>query len=104
MSDDSKIIVNTDGGNGVETKAKEAQALMKKRNYRNPYQYNYFCSTTSSATFNHYFLNFHQIQSPTLGNGEATALWKKFQKMKQNLSKISAPFRHFFILCLTNFI
>ena len=32
-------------------------------NYRNPYQYNYVCSTTPSATFNHRFRNVHQIQS-----------------------------------------
>ena len=32
--------------------------------------------------------------------GKATALWKKFQKMKHNLSKISALFCHLLILCL----
>ena len=45
--------------------------------------------------------------SINLDTGEATALeeigiasnWKKFQKMKHNLSKISALF-HLFILCL----
>ena len=73
---------------------------MKKQNYRNTYQYNYVCSTTSSATFNHQFWNVHQIQFPTLQTGEAAALWKKFQKMKHNLSKISTPFCHLFILCL----
>ena len=41
-----------------------------------------------------------KIQSPTLDTGEATALWKKFQKMKHNLSKISALFCHLFIVCL----
>ena len=30
MSDDNSIIVNTRGGNGLETKTNEAQALMKK--------------------------------------------------------------------------
>ena len=68
---------------------------MKKQNYRNPYQYSDVCFTTPSATFNHRFRNVHQIhqsQSPTLEIGEATALWKKFQKMKHNLSKISALF------------
>ena len=44
-------------------------------NYRNPYQYNYVCSTTPSATFNHRFRNFHQIQSPKLDADKATALW-----------------------------
>ena len=33
-----------------------------------------------------------KIQSPTLDTGEATALLKKFQKMKHNLSKIRALF------------
>ena len=69
--------------------------FMKKQNYRNPYQYSDVCFTTPSATFNHRFRNVHQIhqsQSPTLEIGEATALWKKFQKMKHNLSKISALF------------
>ena len=66
--------------------------LMKKQNYRNSYQYNYVCSTTPSVTFNHQFRHVHQIQSPTLDTGIATALWKKFQKMKHNLSKISALF------------
>ena len=33
-----------------------------------------------------------KIQSPTLDTGEATALWKKFQKIEHNLSKISALF------------
>ena len=65
---------------------------MQRQNYKNSYQYNYVCSTTPSATFNHRFRNVHQIQSPTLNTGEATALWKKFQKMKHNLSKISALF------------
>ena len=55
---------------------------MKKQNYRNPYQYNYVCSTTPSATLNHRIRNVHQIQSSTLDTGKATALWKKFQKMK----------------------
>ena len=41
-----------------------------------------------------------KIQSPTLNTGKATALWKKFQKMKHNLSKISALFCQLFILCL----
>ena len=41
-----------------------------------------------------------KIQSPTLDTGKATALWKKFQKMKHNLSKISALFCHLFILSL----
>ena len=41
-----------------------------------------------------------KIQSPKLGTGKATALWKKFQKMKHYLSKISAFFCHLFILCL----
>ena len=48
---------------------------MKKQNYRMPYQYNYVCSTTPSATFNHRFRNFHQIQSPKLDADKATALW-----------------------------
>ena len=61
MSDDSSIIVNTRAGNSAETKTKEAQALMKKQNYRNPYQYNYVCFTTPSATFNHGFWDVHQI-------------------------------------------
>ena len=100
MSDDSSIIVNTKGGNGVETKTKEAQRLAQNQNHRNPCQYNYVCSTTASATFNHRFLNVHQIQSPTLDTGEATALWEKFQKIKHNLLKISALFCHLFILCL----
>ena len=63
---------------------------MKRQIYRNPYQYNYVCSTAPSATFNHQFWNFHQIQSHTLGTGKTTALGKKYQKMKLNLSKISA--------------
>ena len=54
---------------------------MKRQNYRNPYQYNYLCSTTPSTTFNYLFRNLHQIQSPTLDTGEATALLKKFQKI-----------------------
>ena len=41
-----------------------------------------------------------KIQLLTLDTGEATALWKKFQKMKQNLSKISVFFCHFFTFCL----
>ena len=65
---------------------------MKDQNNKNTYQYNYVCSTTSSATFNHQFQNVHQIQFSTLQTGKATALWKKFQKMKHNLSKISALF------------
>ena len=65
---------------------------MKKQNYRNPYQYNYVCSTEPSAIFNHRFQNVYQIQSPTLGTGEATVLWKKFQKMKLKFLKISALF------------
>ena len=65
---------------------------MKKQNYRNPYQYNYVYSTTPSATFNHRYRNVHQVQSPTLDTSKATALWKKFQKIKHNLSKIV----HFF--------
>ena len=73
---------------------------MKDQNNKNTYQYNYVCSTTSSATFNHQFQNVHQIQFSTLQTGKATALWKKFQKMKHNLSKISALFCHLFILCL----
>ena len=32
MSDDSSIIVNTSGGNGVETKTKWAQELVKRQN------------------------------------------------------------------------
>ena len=90
MSDDSSIIVNTRRENRVETKMKEAQALMKKQNYRNPYHYNNVCSTTQSATFNFRFRM--NVQSPTLDTGEATALWKKFQKMKLNLLKINALF------------
>ena len=43
-------------------------------------------------TFNHWFRNVHQIQSPTLDNGEANVLWKKFQKMKHVLLKISSLF------------
>ena len=39
-----------------------------------------------------------RIQFLTLDTGEATALWKTFQKMKQNLSKISV-----FFLSLFNF-
>ena len=73
---------------------------MKKQNYLNPYQYNYVYSTTLSATFNHRYRNVHQVESPTLYTTEATALWKKFQKIKHNLSKIRALFCHFFILCL----
>ena len=69
---------------------------MKKKNNRDPYQYNYICSTTPSATFNHPFRNVHQIQSPTLDTDKVTALWKKFQKIKHNLSKISALFCHLF--------
>ena len=97
MSYDSSIIVNTRGKNGVETKKKKAQALMKNQNYRNPYQYNNVCSTTPSAAFNYEFqMNVHQIQSPMFDTGEATALWKKFQKLKHNLSKISALFCNLF--------
>ena len=73
---------------------------MKKQTYRNPSHNNYVCSTTPSAKFNHRFRIVHQIQSPTLNTGEAIALWKKYQKMKHNLSKITALFCHFFILCL----
>ena len=51
-----------------------------------------------SATSPHRFRNVHQIQSPTLDTGKATALWKKFQKMKHNFSKISELFCHLFIL------
>ena len=62
---------------------------MKKKNYRNPYQYNYIYSTTPSATFNHRFWNVHQIQSPKLDTGKATAPWKKLKKKNNNnLSKI----------------
>ena len=39
-----------------------------------------------------------KIQSPTLDTGKATALWKKFQKMKHNLSKISAFLSSFHFL------
>ena len=69
---------------------------MKRQNYRNPYQYNYVCSTAPSPTFNCWFWNVHQIQSPTLDTDEATALCKKFQKTKHNLSEISALFSFFF--------
>ena len=51
-----------------------------------------------SATSPHRFRNVHQIHSPTLDTGKATALWKKFQKMKHNFSKISELFCHLFIL------
>ena len=65
--------------------------LMKKQNYRNPYQYSDVCFTTPSATFNHRFRNVHQIhqsQSPTLEIGDTTERNLK----KHNLSKISALF------------
>ena len=41
-----------------------------------------------------------KIQFLALDTGEATALRKKFKKTKQNLSKISVLFCHFFIFCL----
>ena len=41
-----------------------------------------------------------KIQFLTLDTGKSTAIWKKFQKMKQNLLKVSVPFCHFYIFCL----
>ena len=35
-----------------------------------------------------------------MDTGKATALWKKVQKMKHNLSKTSVLFCHLFIICL----
>ena len=103
MSSNSRIIVNNKGGNGCRGQDKGGVSTYEKAKLQKPYQDNYVCSTTPSATFNHQFRNVHHIQSPTLDTGEATALWKKFHKMKYNLSKISgtlAPYRCKFLLLI----
>ena len=96
MNDDRSVIVLTNGG---------AETVQRPRRSRRKHLRKGKATETHISTINlqHLSIGFGmsiKIQSPTLDTGEAIALWKKFQKMKHTLSKISAIFCHLFTLCL----
>ena len=96
MNDDRSVIVLTNGG---------AETVQRPRRSRRKHLRKGKATETHINTINlqHLSIGFGmsiKIQSPTLNTGEATALWKKSQKLKYHLSKISALFCHFSILCL----
>ena len=57
--------IASDSDDERKLRAAESRALRKKQNSRKPYQYNNIYSATPSATFNHWFRNFQQIQFHT---------------------------------------
>ena len=57
--------IASDSDDERKLRAAQSRALRKKQNSRKPYQYNNIYSATPSATFNHRFRNFQQIQFHT---------------------------------------